>query len=168
MTRARSVRRRGVMLAENLMAMAILGTTVIAVSEAVVSSQKQAAGAAHALNAVAAAEDLLARALALPYTDPEGTETLGPDDGETLWGLFDNLDDYHGYREPAGSLIDASGQPISDAFDGFNRQIDIETQTQNIAEFDEPVDGLLITVTVFDAKGRSWRIQRYIAAPLDP
>lgn len=168
MTRARGVRRRGVMLAENLMAMAILGTTVIAVSEAVVSSQKQAAEAAHALNAVAAAEDLLARAIALPYADPEGTESLGPDDGETLWALFDNIDDYHGHRESAGNLIDASGESITDAFVGFNRSIDIENQTQNIAEFDDPVVGLLVTVTVLDAKGRSWSIQRFVAAPFDP
>lgn len=69
-------------------------------------AQNDQANARQAL-AVALAQDLMEEVLSKPFDDPGGAaRTPGPDAGEAAGNraTFDNVDDYHGYTEQAGTI----------------------------------------------------------------
>lgn len=157
---------RGFTLPEALIATVVLSVAVLAVTEAVVSGQMQAYDAVHAQRALRVGEQLIERVLSMPYDDPGGALTIGPDAGETNVNLFDNIDDFHGYSEAAGNLIDAAGAALPSEFAGFSRSVTITSGSVTVPGFSAAVDGLTITVTVTDAKGRTWTLTRFVAEPI--
>jgi prepilin-type N-terminal cleavage/methylation domain-containing protein len=99
--------RRGFTLLEALLASAILAMVVSAmVMPFAAGAQNDRASACQAL-AVTLAQDLMEEVLSRPLDDPDGAaRTPGPDVGETIGNraTFDNVDDYDGYVEPAGTV----------------------------------------------------------------
>jgi len=63
--------------------------------------------------ALSAAQELMEEALAQPFGDPDGPSQAGPELGETSRALYDNMDDYHGYAEPAGQIVVADGTVLN-------------------------------------------------------
>ena len=111
--RRKRLRAPGFTLIEALIASAVLSFVVAALTQAITAGQMHTHTALHAGRAVQLAEAMLEEVLSKPWSDPQGGSGLGPDDGEAGRGDFDDIDDYHGFTEPAGSLSDATGSPTA-------------------------------------------------------
>jgi len=81
--------------------------------------------------AVSLAQDLMEEILLKPFvepgdTAPEPVSRFGPDAGETLRSSYSAIDDYHGYTETAGQVLDPAGQVITDAVAaGLSRRVTV-------------------------------------------
>src|SRR5262245_7814799 len=71
--------RRGLTLAECLVALTILPLAVVGVAFSVTAGQQQSFEALRQERAATLAEALMEEILAKPYADPQGTTTTGPD-----------------------------------------------------------------------------------------
>jgi MSHA pilin protein MshD len=156
-------RHRGFTLMECLLATVILALTVLAIAQAVGTGIKQTNAALYEEHAVALLEAMMEEVLSRPYNDPQGTQTPGPESGETSRALYDNLDDYHGLVEQPGQVADASGTLYPAAYQGFRRSVTCTYGSVNAGLGALP--GLTITVTVTDTRGRSWTLTRFVAQP---
>jgi len=72
--------------------------------------------------AVSLAQDLMEEILTKPFEEPADGDQLpepesrfGPDAGESSRSSYSAIDDYHGYTELAGHIVDPAGQVITDA-----------------------------------------------------
>ncbi len=162
-----SGRNRGLTLVESMMALAVLSLAVLAVNFAVVAGQTHARIGDNSILATVLAQDLLEEILALPYDDPDGASALGPEVPETSRLSFDNADDFHGYTESPGGITDFTGNAYPDDAQVFTRSVAIAASNEYVTGLNTAIAGLTVTVTVWDAQGRSWAITRYIpeAAP---
>jgi hypothetical protein len=81
--------------------------------------------------AVSLAKDLMEEILIRPFVEPGDTvpepqSRFGPDAGETLRSSYSAIDDYHGYTELAGQIVDPAGQVIADAAaTGLSRHVTV-------------------------------------------
>lgn len=155
----------GFTLVEALFASAVLALVVAAMSQAVVSGQAVTAQAMFEARALSLAEALMEEVLALPYTDPGGDTAAGPDAGETGRADFDGMDDYDGYAEAAGALVDPAGVLYPERHQVFSRAVAASYATEDLAVLGGARDGLRVTVTVADAGGRAWTITRFVPEP---
>ncbi|MBI1337600.1 MAG: hypothetical protein GC164_11625 [Phycisphaera sp.] len=158
-TRSRAV---GFTLMEVLIASTILAFSVAAITQAIVAGQTQSYEALHEYRALSLAEALMEEILAKPYDDPEGATDIGPDAGETTRALFDNVDDYHGYTEAAGTVADEAGLVYPAPFTDFSRSVTVSDASQGIAGLGVTLYGVTVTVTVTDERGRQWTIARFV------
>jgi len=158
----RHVQLRGITLVECLLASAILAFAVIAVSQAVVAGQMQTADALHRARAMELGEALMEEILRLPYTDPDAG-------GEVGRANFDNIEDFNGFSEAAGTLSDASGTPYDAPFQKFSRSASAVPANGGagitITGFGSALPGVTITVTVQDTAGATWTLTRFRAQP---
>jgi len=121
--------RRGFTLAEAMMAVVVLG---IAAASLLLPFMSGAAVRAEGINRTLAARlagDLMEQILRLPFHDPGGGATPGPELGETVPTGFDNIDDYHGYTEIQGQVKDATGAVFSvtdSRYANFSRNVTCE------------------------------------------
>lgn len=157
-------RRRALTLVEGLLASALLAFAVAAVSQAVVAGQMQTVEALHHRRAVELTEALMDEVLRLPYDDPQGASSPGPEAGESSRSAFDNADDYHGFSETAGTLADAAGTLYSAPFQDFTRSVTAAYGNVTVTGFASAIPGLTVTVTVQEA-GLTWSVTRFIAQP---
>ncbi len=162
----RAVPEAGFTLMEAMIAAVVLAVAVVAVSQAIVAGQVQSHHARHIQRATMLAEEAIEWVLALPYDDPGGATSPGPESGETSRETFDNADDYHGFTQSAANLTDLAGEAYPAAFDGFARTITCQYTSITPAGLDT-VTGLLVTVTVTDARGGSWSVTRFIPEPVE-
>src|SRR4051812_41986760 len=88
---------------EALFACAILAFLTAAVSGALMAGRQQSKLARDTLNASFLAQSLMDEILRLPFNDPNGYTTWGPDSGENGRGTFNNVDDYSGYTDGVGT-----------------------------------------------------------------
>ncbi len=83
--------------------------------------------------AVSLAEDLMEEIILKPFEEPgDGDETVelesnfGPDGGELSREDFSAIDDYDGYTEPDGQVLDPAGDIITDpVVAGISRHVTI-------------------------------------------
>lgn len=155
-------RNAGFTLIEALIASAVLSFVVAALTQAIVAGQTQTQYALHAGRAVQLAEAMLEEVLSKPWTDPAGGSGLGPESGENARADFDDLDDYAGFTEDAGSLSDATGTPYADAFQSFERSVAVTSQNVDHATLGRR-SGKLIVVSVAEPGGRAWTVRRFVA-----
>lgn len=155
-------RRRGLTLVEVVIAMTILAFAVLVIVQMVSAGQAQTYAALHDLRALSLAEAMLEEVVSLPFDDPDGASNAGPESGETSRALFDNADDFHGFTEDPGALADASGDLYPREYQAFTRSVRVVASTTNVAELGGAVTGQTITVTVIDASGRVWSVDRLI------
>lgn len=149
---------------ECLLASAVLAIAVAALAQTVSIGQKQTQEALRGLRAMELASALMEQICGLPYDDPDGVSTLGPESGETTRSRFDNVDDYHGYTEARGSLADSRGTAYPQSYQEFSRSVTGAAQTLNITGL-SAVTGLSITVTVTDRRGQRWTLTRFVPDP---
>ena len=161
----RNMRQPGLTLVEALIASVILAVAVAAVSHAVLAGQMQSYDALERLHAVQLAEGLVEEILRLPYNDPDGASNPGPEAGETSRGLYDNIDDFHGFTEAAGTLADATGTTYGSAFQGFSRSVTVAAGSETVTGFGAAITGVDITVTVQNAAGATWVVHQFYPEP---
>jgi len=125
--------RVGFTLIEALMASVIL---VIAVAAAIMpftcGARSQDVESRQSL-AVSLAQDLMEEILVKPFEEPgdadllpEPESSFGPESSETLRSSYSAIDDYHGYTELSGHVLDPCGQVITDAVAaGLSRHVTI-------------------------------------------
>jgi prepilin-type N-terminal cleavage/methylation domain-containing protein len=155
---ARSLGRRGFTAVEALVAVTILAILTAAVSGALAAGRAQSKLARDTVAASFLAHSLMDEISRLPFDDPEGCTTMGPDSGEAGRGSFDNVDDYYGYADGPGNVADGQGRlhPISDfagnaypdAYQGFRRTVTMTAVSATPSGWNRTVNGLLVTVAV--------------------
>src|SRR6476646_6117277 len=108
-------RARGFTAIEALFATVLLAVLTAAVSGALMAGRQQSKLARDTLSASFLAQSLMDEIMRLPFTDPAGYTTMGPDGSETRT-TFDNIDDYSGYTDGPGNVADQAGtlHPITD------------------------------------------------------
>src|SRR5256885_16945470 len=74
-----------------------------AVSGALMAGRQQSKLARDTLNASFLAQSLMDEVMRLPFTDPLGYTSMGPDANETTRSSYDNVDDYSGYTDGVGT-----------------------------------------------------------------
>ncbi len=111
--------RRGFTLVESLLAATLLAATVAAISMPFTAAARNQQVDARRTVATSLANDLVEEIISRPFDDPDGSSSPGPETGESGRSAFDNIDDYDGYSEAAGEIVDDQGLSISDpaAFD---------------------------------------------------
>ncbi len=144
------------------MASAILAFAGVAVSQAVFAGQMQMADALHRARAVELAEALMEEVLRLGWSDPDGPGEVGRPN-------YDNLQDFSGFGETAGSLNDAVGVAYDTPFQAFSRSVSVVPANGgsgiSVTGFGGALPGLMVTVTVQDGTGTSWVLTRFRAQP---
>ncbi len=167
----RSNKRSALTLFEAMLAASILAVVAVAASQAIVAGQMQTYDALHRQRALTLAESLIDEILRLPYDDPDGASTPGPESGEANRSAFDNIDDFHGFTESgsltqvAGTLNDATGTAYSDAYQFFTQSVTVALSAQNIANLGGNISGVLVTVTISDDDGQTWSLESFVPQP---
>ncbi|MGB0766243.1 MAG: type IV pilus modification PilV family protein [Phycisphaeraceae bacterium] len=156
---------RGFTLAEVLIASAILSFVTLGIVQAVAAGQSQTLDALKRARANALAEVLLEEILSRPYSDPEGATAFGPDDGEASRTDFDNIDDYHGYLETAGTLSDHAGSAYPTTHQVFDRSVAVVSVVNSVSALGGDHAGAQVTVTVSEPGGRTWVVDRFVPEP---
>lgn len=157
--------RRGLTLVEAMTAAVVLSVAVIAVSQAMVAGQMQTYDALHRQRAMALADALIEEIVRLPYDDPDGTTTFGPDPGESSRAQFDDINDFHGFSQSAGALTNAAGVLYDPAYQQFSRSVSVSAGSQTVAGLGAAYPGVTVQVTVTDAAGTSWTVTAFVPGP---
>lgn len=163
--RKRSKRIQGFTLAEVLIASAILSFVTLGIVQAVSAGQARTLDALKRARAQALAEIMLEEVLAKPYADPEGATTFGPDSGESSRTDFDNIDDYHGYLESAGTLADHAGSLYPLDYQSLSRSVSVVAVTNSVLDLGGDHTGVQVTVSVNEPGGRVWSVERFVPEP---
>jgi MSHA pilin protein MshD len=132
---------------EALVAATILAILTAAVSGALMAGRAQSKLARDTLSASFLAQSLMDEIMRLPFNDPKGYTTMGPDGGETR-ATFDNVDDYCGYTDGPGAITDLAGNAYPDAYAGFVRTVSMTAVSTSPAGWNRTLTGLLVTVSV--------------------
>ncbi len=149
-SRATVIRRRGFTALEALIAASILAFLTAAVSGALMAGRAQSKLARDTLTASFLAQSMMDEIMRLPFDDPAGYTTFGPDNAEVRT-TFDNIDDYSGYTDGAGtgvSLTDLAGNTLSDTYQVFTRKVTMQAVSSSPTNWNRTVNGLLITISV--------------------
>ena len=98
--------RRGMTLMEALLAstMLAMGASAVLLPFSV-GAQSEQEDARRTL-ALYLGRELMEEIISKPFDDPEASDAIGPDGGESSRALFDNIDDYDGYEDGYGKSID--------------------------------------------------------------
>ncbi|MEZ6085533.1 MAG: hypothetical protein R3E58_16695 [Phycisphaerae bacterium] len=167
----RPKRKRALTLFEAMLSASILAVVAVVASQAIVAGQMQTYDALHRQRALTLADSLMDEILRLPYDDPDGESTPGPESGESTRTAFDNIDDYHGFSESgsrtvaAGTLKDATDTAYADPYQFFTQSVTVAANTQSIASLGGSITGQLVTVTISDDSGLSWSVESFVPQP---
>jgi type II secretory pathway pseudopilin PulG len=162
MSRATYPRRRAFTALEALIAAAILSFLTAAVSGALMAGRAQSKLARDTLAASFLAQSLMDEVMRLPFDDPLGYTTFGPDNGETR-STFTNIDDYHNYSDGSGTgvtITDLAGNSLPDTYQVFKRTVTMSTVSTSPMNWNRTINGLLITVTVTRDGEELMKLQR--------
>lgn len=148
--------RQGFTLAEAMMAMVVLS---IAAAGVLLPFSSGAAVRAEGMRRTLGARlagNLIEQIVARPFHDPDGDAddySPGPDTGETTIEQYDNIDDFHDYREEQGQVKDADGTIFTDpAYVNFSRNVTCEYVTvpqQPLQSEPEKCNYILVSVYVY-------------------
>jgi type II secretory pathway pseudopilin PulG len=159
-----SVRRtfralRGFTAVEALVAATILAILTAAVSGALMAGRTQSKLARDTLSASFLAQSLMSEIMRLPFNDPLGYTTIGPDGSETR-ATFDNVDDFCGYTDGPGTITDLAGNTYPDTYDGFVRTVSMTAVSTSPPGWNRTLNGLLVTVSVSKDGAELVKLQR--------
>jgi len=122
--------RQGFTLAEAMMAVVVLSIAAAGVLIPFSSGAVARAEGGRRTLSAKLASDLIEQILVKPFHDPDGSAydyNPGPDTGESVFGEFDNIDDFHGYSEVQGQIKEASGTVFTDpSYINFSRSVNCE------------------------------------------
>src|SRR5688572_22983878 len=99
-------RRAGLTLAESLIACVVLAIAVAGMMAPIAASHQQSRAAESSATCASLARQLMDEIVARPFVDPtDQSTTLGPEAGELTHAQFDNIDDFHGYRDSSDGSV---------------------------------------------------------------
>ena len=107
-------RSGGFTLTESLLASVILAMVITAITTPFTAAARNEQADGRRTVAAFLAGALMEEIISKPFADPDGLSSPGPEVGESARADFDNIDDYHGYAEAAGEILDGRGQPAGD------------------------------------------------------
>ncbi|MCX5662254.1 MAG: hypothetical protein NTW19_21455 [Planctomycetota bacterium] len=136
----------------------MIAIAVMGLSYVTAAGGKQLRYSDNALRAAHLSEDLMEEILTKPYAEPSG----GP--GATR-ATFVGVDDYNGYSEAAGTLVDATLTAYPSAYAGLSRSVAVAAGTLAITPMGVSQQGKTVTITISDGKGSTWTLVRFIAKP---
>jgi MSHA pilin protein MshD len=92
---------QGLTLLEVVVSTMIAGFMVVASLNSLGAATRTSTSTGNRAIAAGLADDLMSEILPLPYTDPNGTTTFGPDGGESAGprSVFDDVDDFNGWNQ---------------------------------------------------------------------
>jgi MSHA pilin protein MshD len=151
--------RRGFTAVEALVAATILAILTAAVSGALMAGRTQSKLARDTLASSCLAQSLMDEIMRLPFNDPLGYTTMGPDGTETR-ATFDNVDDYCGYTDGPGTITDLAGNAYPDTYQGFVRTVSMSAVSTSPAGWNRTLTGLLVTVSVSRDGAELVKLQR--------
>ncbi len=129
---------------EALLAAVVLAIVVGAIVMPFTAGASNTAQNAKSTLAVNLAQDLMEEILARPFSDPDGNET-----GETGRSNWDDMDDYNGYSEAAGTIAGFDGVTVADpAAVALTRNATVESIYVAGQSAPDPPTFLRITVNV--------------------
>jgi type II secretory pathway pseudopilin PulG len=135
---------------EALVAAAILAFLTAAVSGALMAGRAQSKLARDTLTASFLAQSLMDEIMRLPFDDPLGYTSFGPDNAETRT-TFTNIDDYHNYADGSGTsttITDLAANTLPDTYQVFKRSVSMQAVSSTPTNWGRTVNGLLITISV--------------------
>ncbi len=109
MTDRRRGGRGGFTLLEALLASSLLAIGTIAIIVPFATGARNELVESRRILALNLAKEMTEEVLSRPFLDPDGYSEPGPEISETSRDLFDNVDDYHGYVEPPGTITNLEG-----------------------------------------------------------
>ena len=116
--------KQGFTLAEAMMAVVVLSIAAASLLLPFINGATVRAEGINRTLAARLAGDLMEQILRLPFHDPDGGVSVGPEAGETGPATFDNIDDYHDYTESQGQVKDATGTVFTDSmYVNFSRNV---------------------------------------------
>ena len=143
MNAPRGKRQGGMTLLEALLAAVVLAMAASAVVMPYTAGARCAAQDARQTIAVNLAQDMMEEILSKSFRDPDGEA------GESGRGTWDDIDDYDGYAEQAGSICSFDGAPVSDpAAVGLSRHVSAEGVYVSGQETSEPPTFVRVCVEV--------------------
>jgi type II secretory pathway pseudopilin PulG len=158
-------RSRAFTAIEALIASAILAFLTAAVASALMAGRNQSKLARDTLAASFLAQSMMDEVMRLPFDDPLGYTTMGPDGAETR-ATFNCIDDYDGYTDGPGTvagktkLADIAGNLYPDTYQGFKRVVTMQAVSSSPSGWGRTVTGLLVTVTVTRDEQELIKLQR--------
>ncbi len=140
---------------EALIASAILAILTSAVSGALMAGRAQSQLARDTLSASFLAQSMMDEIMRLPFNDPNGYTTMGPNGGQTRPN-FDNISDYSGYTDGPGNvgrggsalITDLASNAYPTVYQAFQRTVSMQAVSNTPTGWNRTVTGLLITVSV--------------------
>ena len=137
--------QRGIALLEVMIAVGLLTCAVVAISSAIVAGQQQSLEARMTIASSIAAESLLAQLSKEPW---------------------ESIDEWHGYTEEIGTIVDPTGLPVGGDWDSIGRKVSIEQSDMFVDVLQVYIVGRTVTVTAFNEDGRELSsLQRFIPEP---
>jgi len=150
-------RRRAFTALEALTAAAILAILTAATSGALVAGRAQSQLARDTLSASFLAQAMMDEVMRLPFNDPNGYTTMGPDPPDTSRGLYNNIDDYSGYTDgnanwagtgATSTMSDFAGNAYPASYQEFQRTVTMTAISSSPTGWGRTLNGLLVTVAV--------------------
>lgn len=151
----------GLSLIESLLAVMVLQVAVLGMIYTVNAGYAHMAEGDNIVYASRLGEELAEEILARAYEEPSGSASLGPDTGESSRADFDDIDDYHGYSEAAGSLLLFDGTDHDSELQEYSRSVTVTASTLDISDTIS-VSGKLVVVTVTYPSGRILTLSRFV------
>jgi prepilin-type N-terminal cleavage/methylation domain-containing protein len=161
--------RLGLTLVECMVALAVLGAALLAIVSTATVGEEHLQESDHVIAAARLARDLLEEISSKAYDDPQQGPSSGPGSDETGPGLYrtryDDIDDFNGYNENFGQIVDSAGKLYPADLQVFKRRSSVRPTTRNLPAIGVTVDGQLVVVTIEDKKKRTWQFTRFIPKP---
>ena len=151
---------RGFTAIEALFATVLLAILTAAVSGALMAGRQQSKTARDTLSASFLARALMDEITRLPFSDPSGYTSMGPDQNETSRSLYNNVDDYSGYTDGPNTLADIAGQTYSSTYQVFTRTVTMSAVSTSPSGWNRTLTGLLVTVSITRDGVEMMRLQR--------
>lgn len=128
LNRAGPARRGGFTLAEALLASTVLAIVSASAALPFAAGIQQTNEAARLERAIALGQALMEEILARPFFEvDERVASPGPGADETTKDLYNNLDDFDGYTEVGGTVLNFDGTPVTDdSLSGYTRQASVQ------------------------------------------
>jgi hypothetical protein len=155
----------GLTAVECLLATVVLAAVMLALLATMTAGQQHVHSADRSVRAARLAQDLFEEIAARSYSEPVSVATFGPEPDESGRISFDDVDDYSGYSEAPGALVDFGGRPCDAADQVHGRSVTVAYATQDLVDVGRVMPGRLVTVSIDGPDGDQWHFARFIPQP---
>src|SRR3954454_4753565 len=157
--------RHAMTLIESMVATAILAGISLVASLTLTSGAQNVARADDSSRSARLARDLMEEIRSKAYEEPVQTPKFGPEQGEKTRFLYNDIDDYHGWKENVGSLQTATGEYYDAADQHFSRSVTVADVSQTVSDLGMSMPGRLVTIVVKHQSGEQWQFVQFIPKP---